>query len=1119
MINVIKASAGSGKTYQLTYEYIKLLLGEKRKGRYTLAHEWDKERHRHILAVTFTNKATGEMKERIVKELSILAGKVQGKTSPYMSDLCRDFGGVSVEAIEKAANRALVELLFDYSNFNVSTIDSFFQMILRTFAKELKISYNYDIELNDEYAIKVGVNDFLSSLAHERGTAVSAKEAKRARRAKSWIKEFVRDEVTNKKSWNIFTDSEAVSTSSASFSKSFSFSDFAKCLTKEDLKYRIDDIVAYLGYDESSDENASDYIAEFKRALYGLVQSMKKEAVAAKQEIMRLSAADGLHEEDVSNNGGLKWLLGIADDSFDCGLDSVKTEKIRASKEKGDKWFKKSKGKNAPALSEATKAAIAEQIEIIARCNSRFLIYKDIHRNVYMLGLLGEISHYLSKFRKDNDLILLADTNELLRKIINNDETPFVYERVGMWLDHFLIDEFQDTSRAQWENMKPLLFNSCAEGSDNLIIGDEKQCIYRFRNADPTLLRTEVGRNFTVMQNDSGKCVNWRSTPRVVEFNNNFFTELSETLGVTDVYGNVVQDLPPAGKKTYANDGYVEVNFIEKESQDGLTRKFADVVLERLPQLIQDIISRGYKQKDIAVLVSTNKEGADVIQRILDYNATKDDDKPAINVVSNESLMLKNSPAVRLIISHLRYLDTKVFTSDRNEETMAYKDLEGYMHRVLRNYETLMFKEGVQPGEALENSFASVPRHVDNSEISLSNLLPDNTESFSIVSITEHIIAQNITAEDLENENAFIQAFQDSVVDFSGRFNATIHEFLKWWDKGGCNTSVNSPDGQNAINVLTIHKSKGLEYKCVILPLCDWDMNGKEEVLWIPKEVALQSELFSSMDNDIVPPVIPLMPKNDMDLPSTGLKNFCNEKLLSRQIDSLNRTYVAFTRAVDELYVFTPSPEEKGTANTSMNTLLSTLPLQEDGCTYVSGKKGTVRDEQPRNGAETLEKMPLYKVQDVKIEYTVPDMADNENRERGNRLHNVFKRIRFKDDADTALRYFKAKGAFPRGSYDDDCLAVKAALDDERVQSWFDPRNKVYNERSMVRAFKKSRPDRFITTPDGKNIVIDYKFGEIHSPSYRKQVKEYVNILGEIGFENVEGYLWYPLERKIEKVV
>lgn len=1111
MINVIKASAGSGKTYRLTYEYIKLLLGEKRKGRFMLSNEKEHNRHRHILAVTFTNKATGEMKERIVKELSILAGKIPGKMSPYLNELCEDFGNVSAEEITKAANRAMVELLFDYTNFNVSTIDSFFQMILRTFAKELKMSYNYDVELDNDYAIKVGVNDFLSSLAHDRDASQNKEEAKRLRRVKSWIREFIKDEVANKKSWNIFLESEAVNISGAKFSRSFTLNDFAQCLTKEDLRTRIDEITAYLGYDDIN-ESSYDYIMQFKAYLYEHMQVQKKNAVLKAKKILQLSENDGLTKDMLNSKGGLMWILNICEENIDCGLGQYSTVKMFDSVDKSDKWFKKGKAKNAPRLSELTISSIVCCINEIAECNKCFLIYKEMHRNVFMLGLLGEISRYLTKFRKENELILLSDTNDLLRKIINNEDTPFVYERVGIWLNHFLIDEFQDTSKAQWENMKPLLYNSCAEGCDNLIIGDEKQCIYRFRNADPTLLRNEVGRHFTVKQNDKGKSINWRSTPRVVEFNNDFFSKIAPMLGAGAEYGNVVQALPKG--KQYKNNGYVEVQFIEGKSSNEEAGKFDEVVLERLPSLINDIVSRGYEYKDIAVLVSTNSQGADVIKRILDYNATLECGESVINVISNESLMLRNSPAVRLIISHLRYLDTKNLSSVDGAITEK-GDVDGYMHRVLRNYESLIFNNKKEPGEAIEESFASVSRHDDSVSLSISSLLPENTESFNIVSITEHIIAQNISEDDLLYENAFIQAFQDCVIDFSNRPNATIHQFLRWWDKGGCNTSVNSPDGQNAINVLTIHKSKGLEFGCVILPFCDWDLAGNDEVLWIPKNVAKESGLFESAKAEIIPPVIPLQPKTDIDLENSGFSEFYKEKRKDRIVDSLNKTYVGFTRAVDELYIFTPTLSGKNNAPTKMNSLLSILNKNEAGI-FVSGEKGYKQGKKTESANK--QKMPLYKVEDTKIEYVVHDLYDNEQRNRGNRLHEIFKKIRYKDDVETALHSLKVKGVIPKDYYEADRQLVLSALDDERVKDWFDSNNRVYNERSVMSGHGKKRPDRFVITPDGRTIVIDYKFGDIHENIYRKQVSEYIKILNEIGFKNIEGYLWYPLEQYIEKV-
>lgn len=1130
MINVIKASAGSGKTYQLTYAYIKLLLGNNSKGHYRLANENDRERHRHILAVTFTNKATGEMKERIVKELAILAGKVEGKESPYMKDLCRDFGGESAENIRKAAYRAMVDLLFDYTNFNVSTIDSFFQMILRTFARELKMSYNYDIEIDDDYAIGVGVNEFLSGLAHEHNIAHDDKEKKRVRRVKSWVKEFVQNEVkSGKGKWNIFSASEETDTGSASSNKGkgdMSLDKFVRELQKEELRKHIDGLTDYLGFDEDA-TGSVDAIAKFKGWLYERMKALNTEAIGAARQIVDVGAAGGWPFDYVKAN----WLKAMCQCGDRYNLTDLKSDSVEKCRDADGSSFKKlyatSKQKKVAPLSGADDDRISGLLEVILKCSRQYAILKNLHRNVFMLGLLGEINRYLSKFRQENDLILLGDTNELLRRIINNEETPFVYERVGIWLSHFLIDEFQDTSRSQWDNMKPLLYNSCAEGSDNLIIGDEKQCIYRFRNADPSLLRTEVSNQFTVCQTDGARSINWRSTPTVIDFNNRFFPKVAAHYGLQEEYANVEQDVSPT--KHYHNIGYVEVNVIEakkkaddEEGAEEEGKSFKDIVLKRLPELVKDLVSRGYKYSDIAVLTNRGDEGSDVVNSCLQYNTTRPDGEAAINVVSNESLMLNISPAVRLIVSHLRYLDTKQSRRKTSDDTKLTKvDKADYMHRVLREYETQMFKQQLSPGEALERSFATVPRVAEGDEaLSLKALLPDNTESFNIVSITEHLIAQNITERDLEAENAFIQAFQDCVVDFSSRHNASIHEFLRWWDNGGNKTSINSPDGQNAINVLTIHKSKGLEFKCVILPFCNWDIAGKDELLWIPRQKVLESGILEGINPDYVPPILPLMPKKEMALEDSGLCGYVGEKMRSRIIDGMNKTYVAFTRAVDEMYIFTTpkkvSKDKKSTSDTEMASLLSCLEFDENG-RYSVGCKGR-KDVGKENLCVYSKKMPLYRVNDTKMEYVTPDVYDNEQRRRGTRLHNVFKRIRYKEDADTALRYYRARGVISSVDYEDDRRTVLEALEDSRVQEWFAHGNRIYNERNMVKGLKKSRPDRFIVTPDGRTIVIDYKFGDKHYKSYSEQVKNYMNILAEAGFENIEGYLWYPLEKKIGKV-
>ena len=1139
MIKVIKASAGSGKTYQLTYEYIKMLLGVKRKGRYVLANEKDRERHRHILAVTFTNKATAEMKERIVKELMILKGHYPDKKSEYIDDLCRDFGNVSPEEVQKAAHRAVEDILYDYTNFNVSTIDAFFQMILRTFAKELKMSYNYEVEIDDDHAIKVGMFDMFSSLAHS--IIKDKSDFNRALRTKAWLKEFSKDEVVDGGNWNVFrVPKETRNNNKKNKNKTFTLKKFMECLKKEDLRGHLTNVVEYI---DLVDADNKYYISSFKEKLYEMMEKCKDDIIKARNKFLSIGESEDFY--NLNSNGGLIWIKNLDKDLYKI-LPKIREKNIGNP----EKWYLTRRvGKNKILLSDDAVSRMTHQFNRIKALAREYYIYKDIHRNIYMLGLLGEVKRYMEEYRKENEMILLGDTNDLLQRIINKEDTPFIYERVGVWLSHFLIDEFQDTSRAQWKNIMPLLFNSCAEGSDNLIIGDEKQCIYRFRNADPSLLRSEVGRNFTVKQNDGKRSFNWRSMPEVVNFNNDFFKTLASDLRMMEEYQNVEQDIPK--KKKHPNKGYVEVNIIDEAAENEKNNEaeteetvaipkltYDDIVLSRMISVIKDLKSRGYRNKDIAVLVFANSQGEKVVQHLLNYNnqVTLESDK--INVISDESLKLNNCSSVRLIISHLRYLDSKLLLSDEDAETVGKNikermDSEGYVHRVLRRYEHLMHSEGIEPGKALMQSVNEVPRHENVDNLSLNSLLPDNTESFSIVSITEHIISQNISEHNLERDNAFIQAFQDCVLNFSNRPNPSIHEFLKWWDRGGNNTSVISPEGLDAINVLTIHKSKGLEYNCVILPFCNWSLSGTEEVVWVPKEIAEDTGLFKDMKSHLIPPVFPIMPNANMEINQSVIKDYCEELLKERVFDALNKTYVAFTRAVDEMYIFSKNKNTKDESeitdirNNDLGYFLRRLPLVDN--IYSVGEKGHYvpkdKDKEPEK-VEPLDNeekkdalpvtMPIYRVENIKLEYKVNDMVFNERQDRGIRLHKVMNRIRTKDDVDKALLYFKVRGIIPSACFDEDSHIIKSALKLKDVQWWFDKSNRVYNERTIIDSEgKEIRPDRFFITPDGRTVVVDYKFGRMTPGTIKdhsEQVIGYINALEKSGCKNVEGYLWFPLE-------
>lgn len=1123
MIKIIKASAGSGKTYQLTYEYIKLLLGQKKEdGSYFLPKR-RKEYHQHILAVTFTNMATKEMKSRIVRELSILAGKVEGVESPYIKSLCEELHAES-KPIMEAAGQALVELLFDYSNFNVSTIDSFFQVILRTFAKEAEITYNYDIELNDKYAVRMGVNRFLSDVSN--GVFKDGKK-KNKFDAERWIAEYISNEVAEGHSWNIFKDVEKIS-DTKQYNGSGSLCSFAEIVNTEQFKASADDVKEYF-----SDEGVK--ILEFKRVM-GTKQKIELEAgINAIRQLFALFESEGMNLEFLSRNGGILWAKKIFDtNELDKGVDP-NLFKEKAEKNP-DKWFT---SKSPRKLSDSALSHGMDLVRDFSQHAQRYLIYQDVNRKLYLFALLGEISKYIFKFREENNLILLSDTNDLLHKIINDEDTPFIYERVGVWLNHFLIDEFQDTSRSQWLNMRPLLNNSVSDGNDNLIIGDEKQCIYRFRNSDPSLLRTEVETSFPASRSDNSKSTNWRSKANIIKFNNTFFTVAARNLGVEEIYSNVIQQIPEKKLKANAQGFVKKIEVPKPEDYEGTGAGwFKEESFKMLPEIIQGMRHRGYKLKDIALLFNRNDEAAQAIQSILSYNQTVGIQEQ-LHVVSTESLMLSNSPSVRLIVSTLRYLNTQDLTASEGAEKDAtvYLKKEEYLHRILKQYEAQL-NAGVEAGDAISKSFEIVDR--ESSEDSfVSSIIPSELEAFNLVTIAECIIRSLLSKDAIDAENAFIQEFMDIVNDFSNRGGGTIYAFLKWWDQGGCRASIKSPQGQDAINVLTIHKSKGLEFKCVILPVCDWTLSGKLETYWVKRKEAQTSTLFNDVDPQIIPPMIPIMPNSKMGLEETDLGYLISENEKAQVIDNLNKTYVAFTRAEDELYMMVPQDGAEG-KDVKINNLLDYFVAEaqpslieeleqygdvatmavgcEDG--FCIGDKFEREEEKEEyiNG-ERVE-MPSYKVKfrPGLVKFDVPDLFVSEQREKGILMHKILSKIRFKEDSEFALHLYRKRASLLPEEFEDMRNSIMEALEDDRVKGWFAHDNHVYNERSIVSKKEKLRPDRFFTTHDGRTIVVDYKFGERHLHSYKKQVNCYMHILKECGYENIEGYVWYPIEKIIEPV-
>lgn len=842
---VQKASAGSGKTYQLALNYIRMALGEADTvtGRYRLFYPHAQNRHREILAVTFTNKATEEMKQRIIKELRALADV--GTESNYRARLLKDFG-VDPRTLASAAGAALSDILFDYGNFHVSTIDAFFQTVLRSFAYEADLSGNYDLELDDKVINEEAINSTLEA-------ALGTKKDKNSRQIRSWISAYMSRLRDNSESFDLFNPNNTSRKDLA---------DFVRNLNNETFKLKKADILKF---------------ANDPQKITALHNELKKSMDRLGAEILALGYQIDLEHIKYPNRKTYKLIASLQAGIWPLEGDYVD---ICASPEIAVSMIK-------PGF-EADEELITRLIDKIQRYYTALKIFVNIHN----YGLFSTILKFAEHLKIENNTILLSDTNTLLKLIIGESEMPFIYERIGRRYRHYLIDEFQDTSRLQWDNLKPLLLESLGEGNDNLIIGDVKQCIYRFRNSDPKLLDRDLKTDKSIGHHieDQPHNTNFRSSHVVVDFNNELFAKLSDTLGFQSVYSTIRQD----AKRT-EESGYVMIDCPPEGDSDGLNRMIDEMVRQLDP------MRGGYKPGDIAVLTRTNNEAKKVINHLLARTADGGE-LEGVNILSDEALLISSSTAVQHIVSSLKRrinpLEEKEYTIYSTPET-AMERFDERLHQLA--------DEGLGADEALEQAMNElrageiVPRPMDGVD----------TQGLSLFEMIEEMITR--LPDDLRRRDAiYLCAFQDMALDFSRSLNPNLFDFIEYWEETGVKTAIGLSGNVDAIRVLTIHKSKGLEFPCVHIPIMPETFVSEKDFRWYEA-----SEAFKSLDLDCeTPEFFPI--KSVGALRATKFAPQLESLYNESRLDELNALYVAFTRAKKELIVtLQRSPQKKNGDNVS----------------------------------------------------------------------------------------------------------------------------------------------------------------------------------------------------------
>ncbi len=869
---IYTSSAGSGKTYTLTKEYLKLALKND-----------DPFYFRHILAITFTNDAANEMKERILAALrgfadpeSLPEGRRAGNQQ-LLDVIVQELNQtervemLTEKMLRRRAGRTFSHILHDYSDFAVSTIDSFVNRLVGAFTEELDIPFNYEVTMEGLELVSNAVDRMLNRIGHDEEQILS-----------EMLEAYALEITDEGKSWN---------------GLSVNLAEFGNQLLNEKMT-------------EVMERIRSLTLDDF-RAIRLQIEQRKEEiknSISANAKTC-LDALDAYGLDSKHFQQGSKGIWGYFEKNANSTERELEKEPSATLTELfyADEWATKT-------TREAQRMAIGElqpmlfgMFENIEKMKGDWLLLENMLQHFYKLSVIHEISHELRLIKSDKNQVLISDFNQALVNIILKEPVPFIYERLGEKYNHILIDEFQDTSVLQWNNLLPLLENGLAKGHFSLIVGDAKQAIYRWRGGDmeqivhlankrfdvllsrhqqPDLMGIRYETiNYTLSQERLN--TNYRSSREIIEFNNDIFRTLADMHGASrqllmEVYDLFSSQEVPLTAKT---GGHIEIQFIDsaKEdddtSTDGLSA-YERRTLEAVLRNIQDTVDFGYVYRDVAVLCRQNKYARMVANFLKDRG---------IDVISQDSLLLQSSPAVSLLVSFFKIL------YNPDDALARYEALHLFYQHVLNEMPQLTPNEweGMRKSASLKPLFL----HLEGREFLLN---PFRLQQMGLYELGATLV-QTFQLKEMHGQTPYVYRFLDILLDFSVKQSNHLGEFMDYWDRKKENLSINTPKDKNAVTVTSVHKSKGLEYPVVLVPFADWDMFPRPGEIWWMSLDTSRLSYESPYLKDIPLRSTPITPKKE--LLRTPLKKQYEEDTEKLFIENLNMLYVALTRPIDRLYL------------------------------------------------------------------------------------------------------------------------------------------------------------------------------------------------------------------------
>ena len=1042
--SIYDASAGSGKTYALVKEYLKIILVAPKNDAY-----------RHILAITFTNKAVHEMKSRIVGSLSEFAkDEPSSKAQDLMQDLATDTE-LSIIQIKTKSQQIIKHIIHNYAAFDISTIDKFTHKVIRAFAHDLNLPMTFEVTLDTENLLVEAV-DAIIAQAGEDETLTKL------------LIDFTMEKTDDDKSWDI--SREILET--------------GRLVLNENNRNEITHF---------QDKSIAEFV-EIKMKLSEACTILEKESIVFAEEALSLIDKNGIDTKSFSAGHFPKHLLSIQEGKFNPKNKTYhEFDDIKINKTAKDR-----------AIIETIIPDLLQLLDKVYKTFEKINFYKAFLKNITPLSLLNTVSNELAKIQGEQNVLSISEFNAIIHREIQNQPAPFIYERLGERYRHFFIDEFQDTSEMQWQNLIPLIDNALS-GQDDfgvkgtlMIVGDPKQSIYRWRGGKAEQF-IELSKDQNPFNNPDKRLEhlnkNYRSYSQIIKFNNDFFKLLSNEFEHPDY-----KDLYENHSHQKTNDktgGYVNISFIPKvETAEGDEEALDKTDLYVLATLntIQKSVQQGFQYKDIVILTRKRSQGIAIANYLTEQG---------IPLLSSETLMIQNATEVRLIIHLLKYL--------KNSSDLESK--ANFLQYLAQNsQDKLPIHDFIAQGMALfqETDFENWLMSFD---VSLSF---QNIRKKSLYEAVETIIAKFLSPPETSVlskgvGNAYVQYFLDIVLERDIRNQAGISDFLSFWDKNAEKFSIPSPEGTNAVRIMTIHKSKGLEFPVVIFPFAEEDYNRKpKDKLWLNAE-----------EQDFGLPKVLIDNSSAVEGFGEEAAEVYNQKKQEELLDNINVLYVALTRAEEQLYMISNmNLSSKGEVPKNnmcsffINYLENNGGFDKNKLEYEFGN--ATKLSVAKQHVDTSKTIPLVSEilnpKNIKIaqrEALMWGTHQQEAIEYGNVIHEILSFVKTKNDVDLAITKSIENGLITYAQKETVFNTINEIVNHSELEICFADGNEVLNEQTIIQKEGKTiKPDRMVLTKNKEVLLLDYKTGN-HNVKYQQQLENYQTAIESMGYKVVKKALIY----------